>query len=633
MDRAQGQLTLDDLGTPLADVTFCVIDLETTGGSPTDCGITEVGAVKLRGGECLGTFQTLVNPGLRHPARDHRAHRHHRRRWSMPAPRIETVLPALLEFVGDAVIVGHNVRFDVGFLQAALERDERPRLSQPHGRHRRAGPPPRRATRCPTASSAPSPTGSGSTTSPSHRALDDALATGDLLHVLLERAGGLGVTGLDDLLALPDDGRARRRPPSSASPTGCPAPPASTCSAGARGEVLYVGKATNLRARVRSYFSGDERRKIGALLRETQRIDHVVHPHPLSAAVHEVRLIHRFTPRYNRQSKDWSKYVLREAHPRRGASRASSVVEGRQATTAPSTSVRCRRTRVAQRVIEAIQTAVPLRRCTQRVGRTPSRSAPCASAQLGVSTCPCAGGVDPERVPAHRRSGGPRSHRRARAAALPARRPAGRARPRRALRGGRRRPRPGRGAGRRAAPPASLRRAAAGGTAPDRGPRPGRRRALGWPAGPRVGARASPPPPNRATTVASSVDTGPLPPLDRDLADELACVAAWLDRSAHQRHPRALRGHPRLRPPRGAVVRPSRRAAGATRRAGRTAPQRRLLRAPDPRPEGEAGRPGGSLTGHAGRPPLAAGLPGHLDRPARRRRHPAAVASRSAATG
>ena len=57
------QRSFDDLGTPLHQVTFCVIDFETTGGSAADCAITEVGAVKLRGGECLGTYQTLVNPG------------------------------------------------------------------------------------------------------------------------------------------------------------------------------------------------------------------------------------------------------------------------------------------------------------------------------------------------------------------------------------------------------------------------------------------------------------------------------------------------------------------------------------------------------------------------------------------
>ena len=61
------QRSFADLGTPLHDVTFCVIDLETTGGSADTCGITEIGAVKLRGGECLGTFQTLVNPGAAIP--------------------------------------------------------------------------------------------------------------------------------------------------------------------------------------------------------------------------------------------------------------------------------------------------------------------------------------------------------------------------------------------------------------------------------------------------------------------------------------------------------------------------------------------------------------------------------------
>ena len=61
------QRSFDDLGTPLADVTFVVVDLETTGGSPGDDAITEIGAVKLRGGECLGTFATLVNPGREIP--------------------------------------------------------------------------------------------------------------------------------------------------------------------------------------------------------------------------------------------------------------------------------------------------------------------------------------------------------------------------------------------------------------------------------------------------------------------------------------------------------------------------------------------------------------------------------------
>src|SRR4051812_4271831 len=67
-DRGVGaQRTFDELGTPLHEVTFCVLDLETTGGSYATDAITEIGAVKLRGGECLGRFETLVNPGVAIP--------------------------------------------------------------------------------------------------------------------------------------------------------------------------------------------------------------------------------------------------------------------------------------------------------------------------------------------------------------------------------------------------------------------------------------------------------------------------------------------------------------------------------------------------------------------------------------
>src|SRR3954452_858551 len=122
-----GQRSFDDLGTPLRDVTFCVIDLETTGGSALDCGITEIGAVKLRGGEVLGTFQTMVNPGRAIPP-SITVLTGITETMVLPAPRIEEVLPALLEFIGGSVIVGHNIRFDVSFLDAALGRDGRPRI-------------------------------------------------------------------------------------------------------------------------------------------------------------------------------------------------------------------------------------------------------------------------------------------------------------------------------------------------------------------------------------------------------------------------------------------------------------------------------------------------------------------------
>ncbi|MGY6500253.1 MAG: DEDD exonuclease domain-containing protein [Acidimicrobiales bacterium] len=382
-----GQRSFDDLGTPLHDVTFCVIDLETTGGSAQECGITEIGAVKLRGGECLGTFQTLVNPGAAIPPQI-TVLTGITQAMVLPAPRIESVLPSLLEFLGDAVVVGHNVRFDVSFLDAALRRDGRPGLTN---------------RRVDTVALARRLVGDevpncrlGTLADrlrlphrPSHRALDDALATGDLLHLLLERAGSLGVTGLDDLIALP----ALANHPQAAKlrlTDGLPRSPGVYLFRDRAGRVLYVGKATNLRSRVRSYFSGDQRRKVSQLLRETTKVDHIVCSGTLEAEVTEVRLIHRYQPRFNNQIKRWSAYtylkVTNERFPRLSITKTARA-DG-ATYLGPLASAR-----VARSVAEAIESAVPIRRCTARPGAT-LRAAPCTAAQIGVATCPCAGTID-----------------------------------------------------------------------------------------------------------------------------------------------------------------------------------------------------------------------------------------------
>ncbi len=387
--RTSMQRSFEDLGTPLCAVTFAVIDIETTGGSAADGGITEIGAVKLLGGECLGTLQTFVNPGRAIPP-EITLLTGITQSMVLPAPRIEDVLPTMLEFVGDAIIVGHNVRYDLGFLNAALARAGRPlfanvsvdtcalarRLVRDEVPNCRLGTLAEQL-RLPHR--------------PAHRALADALATGDLLHVLLERAAGLGVLGLDDLLALPTIAGhpqvAKLRLTDH-----LPRRPGVYLFRDGRGRTLYVGKATNLRSRVRSYFSGDQRRKVGQLLRETRRIDHVVCPSPLEAAVLEVRLIHRFEPRFNRQSKTWRCYaylkLTAERFPRLSVVRAVRADGARYLGPLPSA-------RFARRVAEAIETAVPLRRCTVRPGKVP-RDGACAAAQLGVATCPCAGQITEE---------------------------------------------------------------------------------------------------------------------------------------------------------------------------------------------------------------------------------------------
>lgn len=380
------QRTLDDLGTSLHEVTFVVFDVETTGGAAKDGAITEIGAVKLRGGECLGTYQTLVNPGRAIPP-EITVLTGITEAMVVRAPAIDAVLPSFIDFVGtDSVLVGHNVRYDLSFMAAAMERDGREKFT-----HRSVDTLPlaRRLLRdeVPNCRLGTLADRLRLSHQPSHRALDDALATGDLLHVLLERAGAIGVTGLDDLLALPKmagNAQAQKLKLTDRLPRS----PGVYLFRGRTGDVLYVGKAANLRSRVRSYFSTDERRKIGQLLSETHRIDHQVCRNGLEAAVLELRLIHEHLPRFNRQHTRSSKYpyvklTLEERFPR------LSVVRKLQDDGAlylgPVTS-----SKAAHRLIEAIQTASPIRRCTTKSTSRTNKPV-CTAAQIGVAACPCSG--------------------------------------------------------------------------------------------------------------------------------------------------------------------------------------------------------------------------------------------------
>ena len=114
------QLAFDELDAPLRDTTFVVVDLETTGGSASEDAITEIGAVKVRGGEVIGELATLVDPGRNIPSYVVEL-TGITSAMVVNAPRIERVLPSFLEFASGAVLVAHNAGFDVGFRGGAPE--------------------------------------------------------------------------------------------------------------------------------------------------------------------------------------------------------------------------------------------------------------------------------------------------------------------------------------------------------------------------------------------------------------------------------------------------------------------------------------------------------------------------------
>ncbi len=520
------QRSFDDLGTPLAQVTFCVLDLETTGASPADCKITEVGAIKVRGGECLGTFETLVNPQTEIPFFI-TVLTGITQSMVVPAPTIAEILPNLLEFARDTVIVGHNVRFDISFLQAALANEGYPRLGNQWvdtcalaRRLVRDEVPDCRLSTLSDRMRLPH--------QPCHRAMADAMATADLLHALLERAGTIGVLGLDDLFELPTI-RAHPQVGKLKLTAKLPRAPGVYLFRGLGGRVLYVGKATNLRARVRSYFGGDERRKISQLLRETETIDHIVCSGPLEAAVLEVRLIHRHLPPFNHRSKLWSRYAylkltLNEAFPRLSVVRTVKAGDG-CLYLGPLSS-----TGAARQVAEAIESAVPLRRCSARPpgesrGRHRHPPGHVHRRPTGRRHLSLRRHHQPGRLRPARRPGGAGPHRRPGDPVRAARGPHARPGVGRALRGGGRRPRPGIRPGPGPHPPPPPRLPTPGGPGgARRRRRPGRPRRR-----PPVAER--PPRPLRrrpgARRRSRAVDPGS--PLPRHLVDEVACVAAWLD--------------------------------------------------------------------------------------------------------
>lgn len=394
---AGGQRSFDDLGIPLAAVTFCVLDIETTGGDRTSDLITEIGMVKVRGGECLGTLQSLVNPGKAIPPMITLL-TGITESMVVQAPGIDAVLPTMIEFLADSVVVGHNVGFDMAFINAALCRRGDPEITNPVVD---TLPLARRLIRdeVPDCRLGTLASRFRLDHRPSHRALDDALATTDLLHFLLERAAGLGVLGLDDLIALPRIG-SHPQAAKLRMTNALPREPGVYLFRGANDQILYVGKATNLRQRVRSYFGGDDRRKIGSLLREAQRISHVTTPNVLAAEVLELRYLQHHAPRYNKVGTSPQKYRYVRLSTDEAWPRLSVVNEatgaGIHVGPLPSKSS-------ADAVVEALQSVFPLRRCTTRLGRLfqPHADATqCTPAQLGVAMCPCAGTADAGRYQA-----------------------------------------------------------------------------------------------------------------------------------------------------------------------------------------------------------------------------------------
>jgi DNA polymerase III epsilon subunit family exonuclease len=333
----------------LENATYVVVDLETTGLRPGSSGICEIGAVRMRGFEVDAEFQTLVDPGLPIDA-GASAVTGLRTAQLRGAPNPAEAVRSFLSFAGDGVLVAHNARFDLAFLDRETELLTGSRIGS-------AVVDTVRLARTLLAGRVPG-FGLGqlawfldTSEQPCHRALPDARATSELLLALIGLAQERGARTVADLTALAAT-RTRRLLDKRHLAYGAPTRPGVYLFLGREDQVLYVGRARDLRSRLRSYFRSDRQRPaVEAAVAAAERIEWRVTGSELEAALEELRLIREIRPPGNTRVSRPERHVwLRQ--------RGDSVVASTRSS--PVGPLRSRRTaQLAARVLTPDDLARP----------------------------------------------------------------------------------------------------------------------------------------------------------------------------------------------------------------------------------------------------------------------------------
>jgi len=380
---------------------FVSLDVETTGLRPVRHRVIEFGAVRYREGYPVERMVTLINPERRLPSYITQL-TGIREAMLLTAPTFRQVADQILAFLGDDLLLGYNLGFDLDFLDMELRRIGRAPLVNegldvlPLARQlvpelgrltlevvcRALGVPHR----------------------VQHRALADAEATGQLFLALSERARARGLPGLTELRT---------------SPAGVPAATVERVARGralldrvhldrmperpgvylmkdAQGRVLYVGKAKNLRRRVASYYSQPlgYTRKMDGLLESIAEIEVAEAGSELEALLLESQFIRRYRPPYNSQQRHHEGYPyirveLSNPWPR-------FVLTRQRADDAACYLGPFRSTSAARAAVELIHEVFPLRTCSRSFRTAKSYGSPCLQLALGRCLGPCTGRVDPD---------------------------------------------------------------------------------------------------------------------------------------------------------------------------------------------------------------------------------------------
>ena len=360
-DESGSLRTADAASLPLDEAPFVVFDVETTGSSAKEGAITEIGALKVVRGRVMDEFNTLVNPGR--PIQPFVVRLTGiTDRMVADAPNAAEVMPLFEQFAEGSVLVGHNVRFDCSFVSAAREASNLAPLPNPvldTLKLARSLVPGLKRYRLSSLVSH-----FEVRAAPNHRALADAAATAEVFFMLLKLLRSAGVWSVGEAATLRSGARTRVEPQKGHLAKDLPRGPGVYYFVDKHGTTLYVGKAKDLRARVRTYFNGgDGRRKIGRLVREVAEVHHKETQSELHALIFEDREIKRLLPRYNsagrgeERARWYIKLDLDEPYP------VPERVHGDDRTNGAIYLGPYRSANVLDTCIEALGRVFPLRRC------------------------------------------------------------------------------------------------------------------------------------------------------------------------------------------------------------------------------------------------------------------------------
>ncbi|HEX8036681.1 MAG TPA: exonuclease domain-containing protein, partial [Ktedonobacterales bacterium] len=375
--------------------------------------LIEVGAVIVRGGEFVANFSKLINPERSIPQ--------FITKFTGISPQMVArsssaakVLPRLRDFIGGRPIVGHNVGFDLGFLNYEAGRANLAATFADSGIDtialaRRYLTGMRRASLDRVATALHVPVRSR------HRALPDAHITAKVFILLLARAREEGCETLEDLYRALDGMAPSRAGTPAQRPTGkiylnpawrqnFPSLPGVYLMKDETGEVIYVGKAKSLRDRLASYYSQPlgYTRKMDGLLQSVREIETRTLGSELEALLVESQLIKKLQPRYNVQLRNYEQYPfikvdIQHAYPRFYATREVSADGAKYFGP-------FRSGRIVDATIELIQKVFPIRTCLRSLPPHAPPSDPCLRYHIKRCPAPCRGELTTEAAAAYRQA-------------------------------------------------------------------------------------------------------------------------------------------------------------------------------------------------------------------------------------